>query len=117
MFGKFFKFNNDREGSVLVMVVLVFLVITILFTSVVFIFSSNLKMATNQRENMRGHYLALSGIDVTKSTLLSILSVESGVEKTMFQKIRENNIALLQDSIPIEGEEVQIKVTYDNVDD
>lgn len=117
MLRKIIKFNNNREGSALVMVVLVFLIITILSASVVFIFSSNLKMAVRQEDNMRAYYLALSGIDVTKSTLLSVLSVESGVEKTMFQKIRENNIALLQDSIPIEGEEVQIKVTYDNEDD
>lgn len=117
MFSKILKLNNNRDGSAIVMVILVFLIITILLTSVVFIFSSNLKMATHQEENMRGYYLALSGIDVTKSTLLSVLSVESGVEKTMFQKIRESNIALLEDSINIEGKEVYIKVTYDNGDD
>jgi hypothetical protein len=111
------KFNNKRTGSAMVFVILLFLITIIIITGVNFLFSSNLRMSVAQEENMRAYYLALSGIDVTKATLLSTLYVDSGVEKTMFQKIRESNIALLEDNIDIEGKIVDIKVTYDKGDD
>lgn len=90
----------------------------IIFISVHFIFSSNLKMSVAQEENLRAHYLTLSGIDITKSTLLSTLYVDSNnVERTMFEKIRLDNITSLEDSIIIDGETVDIDVTYDEAED
>jgi len=75
-------------------------------------------MAVAQEENMRAHFLGLSGADITKSTLISPLYVDgSGVEKTMFNKIREDNIDSLEDNITIEGEDVEIMVTYDDLED
>lgn len=115
---KLVKINNRRSGSAIVFVVILFLITMIVFASVNFIFSSNLKMSVAQEENLRAHYLTLSGIDITKSTLLSTLYVDAeGVEKTMFEKIRENNIALLEDSVTIDGEVVDIEVTYDEEED
>lgn len=113
MFKIIFKYNKNRKGSAIVFVVFTFLIVTILSSSIFFLFSSNLKMATLQEENMRVHYLALAGIDVTKATLISSLGVEDGVEKTMFQKIRESNIQMLEDNITIDGQLINIKVTYD----
>jgi hypothetical protein len=111
-------FNNKRSGSVMVFVIILFLITIIVITSVNFIFSSNLKMSVAQEENLRAYYLTLSGIDITKSTLLSTLYVDAGgVEKTMFEKIRVDNIASLEDSITIDGEVVDIEVTYDETDD
>lgn len=112
-----FKLNNRRSGSAMVFVVILFLITMIVFASVNFIFSSNLKMSVAQEENLRAHYLTLSGIDIAKSTLLSTLYVDAGVEKTMFEKIRTDNIALLEDSIDIDGEVVDIEVTYDYAED
>lgn len=118
MLKKIFKLNNRRPGSALAFVIILFFITIIVFTSVNFLFSSNLKMAVSQEENLRAHYLALSGIDITKSTLLSPLTVEAGVEKTMFNKIREDNsLASLTDSITIDGEVVNIQVTYDKTED
>ena len=112
-----FKLNNRRSGSAMVFVVILFLITMIVFAGVNFIFSSNLKMSVAQEENLRAHYLTLSGIDIAKSTLLSTLYVGAGVEKTMFEKIRTDNIALLEDSIDIDGEVVDIEVTYDDAED
>ena len=112
-----FKLNNRRSGSAMVFVVILFLITMIVFAGVNFIFSSNLKMSVAQEENLRAHYLTLSGIDIAKSTLLSTLYVDAGVEKTMFEKIRTDNIALLEDSIDIDGEVVDIEVTYDDAED
>ena len=74
-------------------------------------------MSVAQEENLRAYYLTLSGIDITKSTLLSTLYVDDGVEKTMFSKIREEKIPSLTDSITIDGEVVNIEVTYDETED
>lgn len=114
---RIFKLNNRRSGSAMVFVVVLFLITMIVFASVNYIFSSNLKMSVAQEENLRAHYLTLSGIDITKSTLLSTLYVDAGVEKTMFEKIRADNIASLTDSITIDGEVVDIYVTYDDAED
>jgi len=117
MLRKILKLNNRRSGSAIVFVVILFLITMIIFVGVNFIFSSNLKMSVAQEENLRAHYLTLSGIDITKSTLLSTLYVDAGVEKTMFNKIREAKIASLTDSITIDGEVVDIDVTYDEAED
>jgi hypothetical protein len=76
-------------------------------------FSSNLKMAKTQENNMRVHYLLQSGIDMTLSTLLSTLEVEDGEEKTIIDKIKKDNTTIqLTDDIDIDGNEVQITVDY-----
>lgn len=118
MLRRIFKSNNRRTGSAMVFVLILLLITMIIFISVNFIFSSNLKMSVAQEENLRAHYLTLSGIDITKSTLLSTLYVDSNnVERTMFEKIRLDNIASLEDSITIDGETVDIDVTYDEAED
>ena len=111
------KFNNKRTGSAMVFVILLFLITIVVITGINFLFSSNLKMSVVQEENLRAHYLTLSGIDITKSTLLSTLEIDAGVEKTMFNKIREEKITSLEDSITIDGEVVDIEVTYDEGED
>ena len=111
------KFNNKRTGSAMVFVILLFLITIVVITGINFLFSSNLKMSVAQEENLRAYYLTLSGIDITKSTLLSTLEIDAGVEKTMFNKIREEKITSLEDSITIDGEVVDIEVTYDEGED
>lgn len=107
------KFNKNREGFVLAFVLIIFLVIAIITSSVAFMFSSNLKMAKTQENNMRVHYLLKSGIDMTLSTLLSTLNVEDGEEKTIIDKIKKDNTTIqLTDDVDIDGNEVQITVDY-----
>ena len=89
MFKKRLKLKNDRKGAILVFVVILFLIISIIASSVAFVFSSNLKMAKHQEDNMRAHYLVHSGIDITLSTLLNPLYVEDGVEKSIIDKIKK----------------------------
>lgn len=107
------KLKNNRSGSVLVFILIIFLVISIMTSTIAFLFSSNIRMAKRQEDGLREHYLALSGIDVTISTLLSTVIVESGVEKTMAEKIIEGNAdRQLNDEIDIEGEKVKINLDY-----
>lgn len=108
-----FKFNRNRSGSILVFVLIAFLVIVILTSSVALMFSSNLKMATNQEENMRVHYLLLSGVDLTLSTLLSPLYAEGTEDKSIIDKLRkENTNVTLNDEIDIDGKKVKVNVVY-----
>lgn len=114
---KIYELKNNKTGSAMVFVVILFFIMMIIFAGINFVFSSNLKMSVTQAENLRAHYLTLSGIDITKSTLLSTLYVENGVEKTMLDKIRADNISFLEDIVTIDGEVVDIDVSYDNVAD
>ena len=118
MFKHNFKLNRNRKGSVLAFVLVVFLIIVVISTTVAFLFSSNLRMAVNQEENMRAHYLNLSGIDVTLSTLLSPLYVESGEDKSIIDKLRKDKVqTTLTDEIDIDGKIVGITVVYDKDED
>lgn len=94
-------------------VLIIFLVIVILASTVAFVFLSNLKMAKVQEENMRAHYLVHSGIEMTLSTLLNTLYVEDGEEKTIIDKMKKDNVSLqLKDNIDIEGKQVKVIVDY-----
>ena len=113
MFKNRIKLRRDREGAILAFVVILFLVISIIASSVALVFSSNLKLAKHQEDNMRAHYLVHSGIEATLSTLLNPLYVEDGVEKTIIDKIKKDNIEVeLEDDINIDGDIVNITVDY-----
>ena len=113
MYPNNFKFKTNRHGAIMGFVLIVFLVITIIASSIIFIFSSNLKMAKIQEENMRAHYLANSGIEMALSTLLNTLYVEDGKEKTIIDKMKKDNTTVqLKDEIDIEGKKIEIIVDY-----
>lgn len=56
--------RNDREGGVLVMVVMVFLVLSILTMSIIYMFSTNTKQIVAQEDHMQAYYLAQSGVEI-----------------------------------------------------
>ena len=113
MFNKKLNLKNDRKGAILAYVVILLLIISIIASSVVYMFSSNLKLAKHQEDNMRAHYLVHSGVDIALSTLLNPLEVKDGVEKSIIDKIRRDNETIqLKDEIEIDGKKVQITVDY-----
>ncbi len=109
---KIVSFMMNENGVAIIHVLIVFTVLSIVSASVAFISSTNLKQSVTQEEKMRAHYLMLGGIDVTRSTLLMPLYVDNDKEKNMIDWIIANNHSLLEDSIDIEGETVEIKVNY-----
>lgn len=118
MFNNKIKLKRDRRGSVLVFVLILFLIISIILSSVIFVFSSNLKMSKHQEDNLKGHYLALAGIDITIATLISPLYVDNGVDKSIIDKLRKDNVAVtMTDEISIDGQKVSINLVYDNVEE
>lgn len=114
MLTKKFKLKN-RKGSILAFVLIIFLIVSVILSTVTFIFSSNLKMAKHQEENMRAHYFVLSGIDVTLSTLLSTLKVDNdGKDMTIIDSLMKDDISTtLSDVIHIDGQEINVKVIYE----
>ncbi|SFH47745.1 hypothetical protein SAMN05192551_101129 [Tindallia magadiensis] len=104
---------KNNKGIALVYVLMAFLVLMIFMSSVVFIFSTNHKQAIRQDDHMRAYYLALSGIDVTKSTLLMPLYVEDEEEKNMMDKMKSDGPIYIDDSLEIDGEDIEISVEFD----
>lgn len=106
---------KKREGAALMFVIMVLFVLIIFSSSVAFLFSLNHRQALMQEKNMKEHYLKLSAIDVTISTLLSTLEVDSNnVEKTMIDVIKGiKNDIILEDEIQIDGQKVGIRLFYD----
>lgn len=65
------KLNNKRQGSAYVFVFIVFLIISILGSSILFIFNTNLKQAKRQQDSLEAYYLAYSGAEMAYAALLS----------------------------------------------
>lgn len=105
---------REESGAALVFTLLAFLVLMIFMSSLVFVFASNHKQAVRQKDQIQAYYLALSGIDVVKSTLIMPLYVESEEERNMMDRIKNNGPNLIEDSFTIDGEEIEVSVEYDN---
>lgn len=71
MFSKALKFNNQREGSALVWVVILLVIITIITTSVIYIARQNTIETVNQERRIKAYYLALSGIEIGYAALMA----------------------------------------------
>ncbi len=65
------KLNNKRQGSAYVFVFIAFLVLSILGSSILFIFNTNLKQAKLQQDSLEAYYLAYSGVEMAYAALLS----------------------------------------------
>lgn len=60
---------KKRRGSVLVFVLIIFLVVSIITSTVIFIFNNNLKQAKHQQDRMEAYYLAYSGAELAYAAL------------------------------------------------
>lgn len=60
---------KKRRGSVLVFVLIIFLVVSIITSTVIFIFNNNLKQAKHQQDRMEAYYLAYSGAETAYAAL------------------------------------------------
>lgn len=65
------KYYKKEQGSALVMVVLAFMVITIIVTSVFVLAGNNTKQVASQNEGIESYYIARSGAEATYQALLT----------------------------------------------
>jgi hypothetical protein len=109
-----------NKGAALAMTLILLSVFTILLASMSVMFTANFKMAKKQEEDLKAYYYALSGIDIAKATLLSPLYVEhvgiDAIDRTMIDKIKSapTTYAAFEDTLVLDGEDVDIHVTYDD---
>lgn len=64
------KFYKKEEGSALMMVIIAFMIITILVTSVFVLAGSNTKQVVSQNDGIESYYIARSGAEATYQALL-----------------------------------------------
>lgn len=67
----FLKINNKRQGSAFAFVLIAFMIISIIGSSILFIFNNNLKQAKLQQDSLEAYYLAYSGVEMAYAALLS----------------------------------------------
>ncbi|KAF5041884.1 hypothetical protein DSECCO2_518370 [anaerobic digester metagenome] len=65
------KFFKKEQGSALVMVIIAFMIITVITTSVFVLAGSNTKQVVSQNEGMESYYIARSGAEATYQALLT----------------------------------------------
>jgi len=68
------KLNNKRQGSAYVFVLMAFLIMSILGSSILFIYNNNLKQAKLQQDSLEAYYLAYSGAEMAYASLMTITS-------------------------------------------
>lgn len=68
---KIFKLNNKRTGSALAFVVIIFLVVFILLSSVFILSTSNTKQVATQEQGIHSEYIARSGAEAMFEFLIN----------------------------------------------
>lgn len=71
MFNEAIKFNNKRKGSAIVWAIILFTIIVILATSIIFIARQNTVETVGQEQRIRAYYLSLSGIEIGYAALMA----------------------------------------------
>ncbi|MBP1927335.1 type II secretory pathway component PulK [Sedimentibacter acidaminivorans] len=69
------KFFKKEQGSALVMVIIAFMVITIITTSVFVLAGNNTRQVVSQNDGMESYYIARSGAEATYQALLTSSSL------------------------------------------
>ncbi len=65
------RFFKREQGSALIMVIIAFMVVTIIATSVFVLAGSNTKQVVSQNEGLESYYIARSGAEATYQALLN----------------------------------------------
>ncbi len=65
--------KKRKQGSALLWVIILFVVATVMFISVMSIITQDTNEAVSQKEHLRAHYISLSGIDIGYAALMAPL--------------------------------------------
>jgi type II secretory pathway component PulK len=95
----FLKINNKRQGSAFAFVLIAFMIVSIIGSSILFIFNSNLKQAKRQQDSMEAYYLAYSGAEMAYASLMTIESSGTFRNKYKFKRITDNNETFTENNI------------------
>ncbi len=85
-----FKLKN-RKGSALVFILIILLIMSLLGTSILSLFSTNLKQAKLQQDSLQAYYLAYTGVEIAYAALLDDAAKLKEITNNK-KELTENNI-------------------------
>lgn len=106
------------KGFVLPVVLMVMVVLSILFISIITIAQSNTKQITTQEDNLRAYYLARSGIDIAYAALMEEkdgdLKIYKFIKDTK-DTLTHKNLALPNEIDPVGYVDIEISKEDDEI--
>ena len=109
---KIYKKKLDKNGVTLVYVVLVMLVMSLLGVAVFTLFSANLSTAKAQRDSIKAHFLAVSGVEMGFAAVLDTESTGTRLLDTYFKANDITSVmGALEDEIELDEGVVIIKIS------
>ncbi len=116
---KMYGILKNRKGVALITVIMVFAVLMILMSSIVFIARQDVLETITQEERLRTFYIASAGIELTYAALMDP-DFEPKKLQTAITALIDNGNTPLSDSIPIGDAGVAdvtiMRVTVDEID-
>lgn len=106
------KYLKNRNGSVLAFVIIIFLVTSLIASTVIYIFNTNLKQAKYQQHRMEAYYLAYSGAELAYAALNENTSKLSALVNNSISKEETNGISFGNGKINVKA----VKTTDVNFD-
>ena len=94
---------QKRSGAALVMVMVVFLFVSILLSSVFILGSSNTREVVNQEQGIKSYYIARSGAETTYQALLT-------TTPSLLEQFKTNSTAKLEDTLNFDEGIAEVKV-------
>lgn len=107
---------KKKKGAALAWVLMVFAVLMILTSSIMYIVSQNLFESTKQEERVQTYYIALAGVDLTYAALMDPSYSPKKID-TAVAKLKNNNTPIT-DTIIIDNKNVKkgtATVTIDRI--
>ena len=97
---KKYRIFKKRKGAALALVLMVFTILMVLLTSIVYLTTQDIRETTMQEERLQTYYIASAGIDLTYAALMDP-TFEPKKLQTAITKLTNNGNDPLFDSIEI----------------
>ncbi|MDM8535112.1 hypothetical protein QUF55_10485 [Clostridiaceae bacterium HSG29] len=118
---KIYRIIDNENGFSLPIVLIVFIVFSILFTSAIFVTQVNTSQIDSQEDNLRAYYVARSGIDMAYAALMQEdtggynLKVDRLIDQGLNSTINHNDLNVPQVN-PIGTVDITVTVLADEVE-
>lgn len=114
---KFIKINKKRKGAALIWVLILFVIITILTSSTIFITRQDIFETTQQEKRLRTYYIASSGIELAYGLLQDDDIRDDIINDIIASGTINEEIPIIIDGEQVGKTEVTLsRVTQDEID-
>jgi len=129
------KILNNENGFSLPLILVIFVVFSILFTSAIFVTQTNTSQIDSQEDNLRAYYVARSGIDIAYAALMQadsdanytlkvdrLIAEDATITHTALNVPKDNPIGTVDIMVKVVesvkyGKEIQIHAVSHMIDD